>query len=48
VSPWQFWLLVAVLLVIILLAGFAVLFLVGAVTVSAREAAGERERGTEA
>jgi hypothetical protein len=48
VSGWVFWVLSAVLLAIIVLAGTAVLFLAGTLAVSSREAAAERERGIEA
>lgn len=47
-SGWVFWLLIALLLAIIVLAGFAVLLLAGTVVVSARESAAERERGINA
>ena len=47
-SGWVFWLLLAVLLAIIVLAGFAVLLLAGTLVVSSRESAAERDRGIRA
>jgi hypothetical protein len=48
VSGWPFWLLVALAVAVVVPAAFAVLLLAGTLVVSAREAAGERERGIEA
>jgi hypothetical protein len=48
VTGWQFWLLVALAVAVVVLAAFAVLLLAGTLVVSAREAAAERERGVEA
>jgi hypothetical protein len=46
---WLFWLLViGVVAVVVCLAGAAVLLLAGALVVSARESAAERERGIKA
>jgi hypothetical protein len=47
-TGWQFWLLVALAVAVVVLAGFAVLLLAGTLVVSARDVAGERDRGREA
>jgi len=44
VSGWQFWLLVALAVAVVVLAGFAVLLLAGTLVVSAREAAAKKAR----